>query len=298
LNLSPIINAPTVTQLEAGVLQLDLDKPRRGATYRHWPEIFVEGEDDSPSDRRGAQVVRMISEATDPAREFLSATGLPADRLLVYWPSFAGAPLLGLPSRGARSKAAWLPDGMAVDFGRLRRSIPGRGVTREPTDHSPNTHLHYIRTDAESMMEQHEEAALAVQKMMNQASTSLAIRIAGDAETDPSKDSVVLNCADPSKKPASGEPCTTGYFSFLDCLGCTNAATAPRLLPRQMAAIEVLEELRDSTGEQWERRFAAHYYTLKALVDRSTDTEKRAAALKVPHYRKTIIAALRYAVPA
>jgi len=92
-------------------------------------------------------------------------------------------------------------------------------------------------------------------------------------------------------------PCTTGYFSFLDCLDCDNAATVARLLPRQLAALNVLEELRDALGDTWERKFARRYYMLRAIVERHSSAERLAVADQVEAHRPSIIAALRQEGP-
>jgi hypothetical protein len=297
LNLSPIVTAPAPTEHEPGVLQLNLDKPRRGPNERFWPEIIFDAEN-SVGDDTGATTVQMIAEATHPAREYLSAQGEPADRLMIYWPGFRDAPQYGIPQRGTRKKAAWVPAGISVDFRRLRRSVPDQGAAKEPTDHSPDTHLHYVRTDPVSLMEQREQAALGVQKLIDHARASLAIRARADLDTDPNNDAVLVNCSDPLNQPETRTPCTSGFYSFLDCLGCRNAATVPRLLPRQMAALRVLEELRDGIGATWERRFASHYYTLVALIDRHTPAEREAAAPLAGQHIAAIVAALRHEVPA
>lgn len=300
LNLSPIVTALKPIEHEPGVLQLDLDKPRRGPSARFWPEILT-GQDNDGEDDDGAAVTILarIVEATDPARAYLSASGQPAERLLIYWPDNAAAPRLGIPSWGTRKKAAWIPAGTILEWRRLRRSIPGMGAAKEPTDHSPDTHLHYVRSDPVALLEQQEEAERGVQKMVDHARASLAaIRVDADRNTDPGNDAVLVSCSDPQHRPDTGRPCTTGFYSFLDCLECANAATVPRLLPRQLAAREVLESLRDSMGEAWERRFARHYYTLVALLNRHTAAELDLAAPHVSQYIPIIVAALRNEVPA
>lgn len=299
LNLSPIANSNVPQEHEPGVVQLNLDKPRRGPGDRFWPEIFVDepdgaGDGDKPS--KAATTVRLIAEATEPARQYSALQGKTVPHLLVFWPA-SGKISTGLPAWKARANAFWVPQGTRIDFVRLRRSVPGRGVAKEPTNHSPETYLDYVRSDPESLMEQREGAVLGIQKLMDHARARLAIRSLDDKDAHAETDALLVNCSDPSRRPDTGRACTTGFYSFLDCLECPNAGTVPRLLPRQMAAKVVLEELRDSMGCAWERKFARHYYTLIALEERHTEAERHAAANEVERHIPTIVAALRYEVP-
>ncbi|MFC8408737.1 hypothetical protein [Arthrobacter sp. NPDC057259] len=298
MNLSPIINASVPTEHEPGVLQLDIDKPRRGTASRFWAEIFVAADgSEEDEDGAGARAVRLIAEATDPARAHLYLQGLPARRLLVFWPAFSATARHAGSNFGSRHSAGWIPRGTTIDFSRLRRSVPDQGVAKEPSDHSEDTYLHYVRSDPETLFEHQEQAALGVQKLVDHARESLAVRAAKDREVDPDTDSVLVNCSDPQQRPDTGVACTTGFYSFLDCLQCRNAATVLRLLPRLMAALHVLEELRDSVGEIWERRFATHYYTMLAIVGRYTPAERELAAGDAGQHVPTILAALRHEVP-
>lgn len=295
LNLSPVVTAPVPWEHEPGVWQLDVDKPRRGPTSRFWAEIFDDSESFGQITR--AKSIRLIKEATDPARHYFAAKGEPANRLLIYWAKSAAAPRFGIPRFESQKRAAWVPQGTNILFSRLRRSAPGRGVAKEPTHHSPETYLKYVRSDPESLDEMREAAALGVQKLVDQARASLAIRIAADAETDARNDAVLVNCSDPLHNPVTTTACSTGFYSFFDCLKCDNAATVPRLLSRQMAALQVLETLRDGMGEAWERRFAAHHQTLLSLTQRHTPMERGLAASDASKHVPTIIAALRNEVP-
>lgn len=299
LNLSPIVMASVSVEHEPGVAQLDLDKPRRGPEHRFWPEILVDSDDDAgvEIDEMGARVLKLIKEATEPLREYFAGRGQPTQRLIGYWASTGTAPRVGLPDSSLRAKADWLPAGTTIDFRRLRRSAPGQGVTKEPTGHSPETHLHYVRSDALALIEHREEAARGVQKLVDHNRARLAIRVAEDSDTNPAHDAVVANCSDPWHRPDTGQPCTTGFYSFLDCLACGNAATVPRLLPRQVATLRVLESLRDSLGEVWERRFANHYETLAAIVERHSPAERELAAIDAEDGLPSILAALRHEVP-
>lgn len=285
---------------EPGVLQLDLDKPRRGQRLRFWPELFIEEEPISTEGKRdsGAESLRLIAAATEPAREYLAVHNKESDRLLIYWAPSAGAPCMGIPASERGKTASWIPEGIKISFRRLRRSLPEAGVSKEPTNHTLDTHLHYIRTDPDALAEAQEEASRGVQDLVDHARQSLAVRAATDDETDKNKDAVLVNCSDPGCSPATGLPCTTGFYSFLDCLECPNAATVPRLIPRQIAAQTVLEQLRDGMGEAWESRFAQRYYRLVAVLHRYTPAELEHAAGHSEAFIPLIVAALRYEVPA
>lgn len=299
LNLSPIVTAKPPMEHEPGVLQLDLDKPRRGQHLRFWPELFIEGCATSNRGIRdsGAEALKLVAEATEPARRYLAAVKKESNRLLIYWPPSAAAPCMGIPASKTGSRASWVPEGTTISFRRLRRSVPEEGVSKEPTNHNPDTHLYYIRTDPDALAAAQEEASRGVQDLVENARQSLAIRAAADDETDKSTDALLVNCSDPRCSPATGLPCTSGFYSFLDCLECPNAATVPRLIPRQLAAQTVLEQLRDGMGETWESRFAQRYYRLIAVLHRYTPAELEHAAQHSAAYIPLIVAALRHEVP-
>lgn len=302
LNLSPIVMSGTPVEIDADIMQLDLDKPRRGPGQRFWPEIIA---DNSDQHDRAATDVRMIAEATEPARAWLAHNRRPSKRLLIRWPFAANEPHFGVPSAthltgvGSRSSngSSWVPEGIRLDFQRLRRSVPHRGVAKEPTDHNPATYLHYVRTDPLALAEEQLEATQGIQAAMDRARLEVHHRMREGQDSGESMDALILNCQDPEHKPTTGMPCTTGYFSFLDCLDCDNAATVARLLPRQLAALNVLEELRDALGDTWERKFARRYYMLRAIVERHSSAERLAVADQVEAHRPSIIAALRQEGP-
>lgn len=302
LNLSPIVMSGTPVEIDADMVQLDLDKPRRGPGLRFWPEILT---DNTDQDDQAATDVRMIAEATEPARTWLAHNHQPSNRLLIRWSFTANKPHFGVPSatylKGAGTRsgngASWIPEGIRIDFQRLRRSVPHRGVAKEPTGHNPDTYLHYVRTDALALAEQQLEAVQGIQAAMDRARIEVQNRMREGQDSGESKDALIANCRDPELKPTTGMPCTTGYFSFLDCLDCDNAATVSRLLPRQLAALGVLEELRDALGEAWERKFARRYYMLRAIVERRSTAERLEAADQVDAHRPSIIAALRQEGP-
>lgn len=247
----------------------------------------------------------MIAEATEPARTWLAHNHQPTKRLLIRWPFAANKPHLGVPSAthltgvGSRSgsRSSWVPDGIRIDFQRLRRSVPHRGVAKEPTDHNPTTYLHYVRTDALALAEQQLEATQGIQEAMDRARLEVHHRMREGQDSGEAQDALVANCQDPEHEPTTGLPCTTGYFSFLDCLDCDNAATVSRLLPRQLAALGMLDELRDALGDAWERKFARRYYMLRAVVERHSAAERLAVADQVDTHRPLIVAALRQEGP-
>lgn len=302
LNLSPIVMSGTPVEIDDDIMQIDLDKPRRGPGQRFWPEIITDNSDQHDG---AATDVRMIAEATEPARTWLAHNRQPSKRLLIRWPFAANEPHFGVPSAthpkgvGSRSGngSSWVPDGIRLDFQRLRRSVPHRGVAKEPTDHNPATYLHYVRTDALALAEQQLEATQGIQAAMDRARLEVHHRMREGQDSGESMDALIANCRDPEHKPTTGMPCTTGYFSFLDCLDCDNAATVARLLPRQLAALNVLEELRDALGDMWERKFARRYYMLRAIVERHSSAERLAVADQVEAHRPSIIAALRQEGP-
>jgi hypothetical protein len=302
LNLSAVEHARTPVVHEPGVIQVDLDKPRRGPRYRFWPEIIVddflddETADEEP-DPHWANALQMIAEATEPARAYLTAQGQPADRLLVYWPAFSSNHRTGIPNHKTRVGTAWLPAGITIEFPRLRRSAE-TGPAKQPSNHTPVEYLAYLRTDPVALVEEQSKAAAGIQHLENAARLHLAMRAITDREADPGKDALLANCADPEHRPGTGTACTSGFYSFLDCLDCENAATAPRLLPRQMAAVHVLEELRGSIGPAWEQRFARRFSMLQAVIARySTPADREAAAATAPLHYEVIVAALRHEVP-
>ncbi|WP_323958893.1 hypothetical protein GC088_10065 [Arthrobacter sp. JZ12] len=296
LNISTIDSAPVPFEHEPGVMQLDLDKPRRGAAYRYWPELVLDGTD--PVEDSEVQALQMIAEATEPAREHLALRGIPTDRLFAYWPTGSRSPLLGVPRWEVRKKAAWVPKGTAIDFRRLRRSIPGAGVTAEPTNHSAETHLHYVRSDATALAHHQAAAMSGIQKVLDHGRARVELRMSENEEMDSANDALIVNCSDPANHPDTSSACTSGFYGFLDCLQCANAATVPRLLPRMIAALQVLEELRDGMGESWDRRFARHHATLSAVVDRYTVQERELASKEVAQHLPVLLAALRHEPPA
>jgi len=295
VNLSPIVTTSVPVAYDGGrVLQLDLDKPRRGPQRRFWPELVDVSA--GAGDERSEDVLQLIVEATEPAREHLRRTGTPSPRLLIHWSAQQPSPRFGV-STGRRKNVAWIPDGLSVSFPRLRRSVPGRGATKELTHHDPDTHLHYVRTDPDALRQQQAAAAEGVRAALDRARQEVHVRMRANREVLPSHDAVVVNCADPQRHPQTAAPCTLGFYSFLDCLDCGNAASVSRLLPRQLAALRVLETLRDAMGSAWEPRFARHYYLLRAVCERYSPSEHEHAAAHVDEHIPLILSALRVEVP-
>lgn len=296
LNLSPITHSRTPHLHDQGLVQLDLDKPRRGPTARQWPEIITDETkivDGQPSDPHASLIMRIV-EATEPARNYLRQAGQPTDRLLIRWTPRAPRPSLGL---AVSRKASWMPPGTVMNFRRLRRSVPGAGVAKEPADHSTTTYLQYVRADPVALQDQQVAASQGVQDAMDRARTEVHVSLANNAERPLKNDALILSCADPARNPSTKLPCTTGFFSFLDCLDCDNAATVARLLPAQLATLQVLGELRGVLTTTWERRFARRFYQLHAVVQRHSAQEREVAARTVDDHIPRILAALRQEVP-
>ena len=293
LNLAPMALAHRPYEHEKGVVQLDLDKPRRGPD-RFWPEI-VPDEEPSELDPGDATTLVMIEEATQPARDHLALVGAPTERLLVWWSNSSRQPLLGLAKPRT---AAWLPGGVILSFPRLRRSVPGKGVAKEPTDHDVVTYLRYTRTDPIALAQQQLEGAKGIQDARDRARSELHIKILRNRDAPAQNDAVIANCSNPEENPRTKTPCTLGFFSFLSCLECGNAATSVRLLPAQLATIYVLEQFRSSLdGKAWEQRFARSYYTLTAMVERHSATEVSDAEKLVAQHMPRVMAGLRMEAP-
>lgn len=295
LNLSPIVTTWVPVAYDGGrVLQLDMDKPRRGPRRRFWPDLVdIDGDE---TEERGEAVLQLIVEATEAARDHLRRAGTPSQRLLIHWSAHELAPRFDA-SKGRRKEVPWIPDGLLVDFPRLRRSVPGRGVRKESTHHDANTHLHYVRTDPGALQEQQAAAAQGVRDALDRARQEVHVRMRSNREVPPSHDALVVNCADPQRHPRTAAPCSLGFYSFLDCLDCDNAASVSRLLPRQLAALRVLETLRDAMGSAWEPRFAHHYYMLRAVCERYSPSEHDRAAPHVDEHVPLILSALRLEAP-
>ncbi|WP_138946755.1 hypothetical protein [Plantibacter sp. M259] len=290
MNWSAVASMKVPTLMAHTIAQSDTEKPRRGARNRFWPDIV----DDWGESKGAASALRMIAELTEPLREHLRLRGDPTDRLLLRW-EHSGSPLLG-PAQIANP--GWLPqmDG-GVRFRRIRRSVGLGGVAKEPTHHSPSTHLHYVRTDAEALIEHQLSAAAGIQDALNRARAELTMRRADIPASARPNDALIAHCVEPERSPVTGLPCTTGYFSFLDCLDCENAVTVERLLPRQMAALEVMQQLHDAIGESWDELYRKRVLMLRALVERSTQAERDHASSQVARFRPLIVAALRHEIP-
>lgn len=290
MNLSAVSSMTEPILMAHAISQSDVDKPRRGPRSRFWAEIV----DDRGEDKGAAATVRLVAEMTASIREYLRIQGTPTDRLLLHWGN-TPEPRLGAANRADVEWARTLAAG--VSFQRIRRSVLKGGVGREPTHHSPSTHLGYVRSDAKALLEHRVAAAAGVQAALDRARSELTMKRAEGSPTPPQNDALIAHCADPHHSPITGAPCTTGYFLFLDCLDCDNAISVDRLLPRQIAALEVVEQLRDVTGAQWDDRYRKRALMLRALVERSTPAERERAASEVASFKPLIIAALRHETP-
>ncbi|MCK2032212.1 hypothetical protein [Microbacterium sp. KSW4-4] len=290
MNLSAVSSMTVPTLMAHSISQSDVDKPRRGPANRFWGDIT----DDRGEDKGASSAVQMIAEMTAPLRDHLRIAGSPTERLLVWWGTAVG------PRFGAayRHNPTWAPTASGtISFNRIRRSAQSGGVGRAPTHHAPSVHLRYVRSDPASLEDQQVAAAAGVQAALDRARSQLTM-VRGDEQATPrDNDALIAHCADPDRSPITGLPCTAGYFSFLDCLDCDNALTVDRLLPRQMAALQVIEQMRDAVGDQWDERYRHRALLLRALVERSTPAERERAAPHVASFSPLIIAALRHEVP-
>jgi hypothetical protein len=289
LNLSSVLNAASPVLQGDDFWQLEMDKPRRGSK-RFWPE-FIDG----ISDPKSARAIRLVVEATEPARTLLAEQRTPTTTLLLRWSGEAIKE--GIPQIHTRRNASWVPDGANVNFSRLRRSVPGSGVIKEPTDHDPATYLKYVKSDPVALQERQILAVAGIEAAMDTARQRLHMAIRENADLAESNDALIVNCSDPAHHPETHAPCTKAFYSFLDCLDCGNAATVARLIPRQLAAVSVLDQLRDALGGAWEKRFARRYYQLNAMLERHTPTELEVASSSMSRYIPTILSALRLEVP-
>ncbi len=287
-NKSVISEAIVPRELDGGIWQFDLDKPRRGPHARFWAEIVTDLQDD----RYASEAVRLVVEASEPAREHLALRGTPTDRLLAYWPHFAPMPRLGLPTYGAMktAKLAVEAAGDVVSFPKLRRNR----TTKEASHHSADTYLHYVRSNPEALADEQAAAARRIQEMVDRARSELKISIL--EQTDSARDSAILSCQEQVKE---NEPaCSKGFFGFLDCLSCPNAATSARHLPRQLAAVTILDDLRQAGLDSWERRFSEPYFTLLALLAQFSEQELDEARSQADQHVPLLVSALQGRSPA
>jgi len=261
-NRSTIENA-TVPIRHDEVWQLNLDKPRRGSKARYWPEIV--------GSRKAQSVLARIVEATAPARRLMRSQDPEltpeTTPLLVYWPVTGGHLKAGLPGMDTTPTIAWVPESARpLHFSRLRRLHTGV----EPVHHSPDTNLHYVRTDPSATEIHQIQFADDVTQLAERVQEAFAVNIR--EEPDETKDTVIAGCEDVEHHPSTGDECTSGYYSFLDCLLCTNAFVSQRHLPRLLAARQVLTELQTSLGSRWDRRFGRQFASLCLTISKfSTD---------------------------
>ncbi len=268
-----VVETMTVPSMPGnGVVQMALDKPRRGAAARYWAEMF---------DGKNGEVIRKIIEATQPLRDHATQQGQSTDRLIGFYQHREGVKF-SIPAveKWTTGKPAWLPldeddNHVPVLFPRLRRSTGV--IEKEPTHHDDDTNLAYIRRDADALRRHQEQARDGIARAMRTATGLMRIIVAeSDADAPgPDHDTVAATCLDVHHHPDTGRPCSNGYFGFLLCLFCSNAVSVPRKLPWQVATLIVLDDLRNGMPEeQWDRRFAKPYFAMRALVrDHRSETE-------------------------
>jgi len=291
-NLSVITSMPVPTTPGSGVVQLNLDKPRRGATSRFWADVY---------DGSNARVIVQIVEATDPLRHHLAAAGTPTDRL-ICWMDKNGRAQVGNPLKGqARRPSEWFPrneDGetQTVHIRQVRRS--GASLPKEPKHHSADTHLAYLRQDPREVQAHQAKAMQAIGTARRNAKAMVRATVVPDDARAPSEkdDAVITACADLLHSPTTGGTCESGFYGFLLCLSCPNAVSAPRHLPAQIATLDILEELRSSLPDiEWQRRFATPWHQLTTLIHefRSGSEIAAARARITPKDFDTILSALQ-----
>lgn len=292
LNMTTLLAAvaPSDDRGEGGnLLQLDLDKPRRGPGARFFPEIF---EDNGPgSDGR---LLATITELTEPLRLHRSAQGGSDLPLIGYW-SFHGSaigPHWGLPQWRQRQGSSWVPDDVTIDFKKLKRTYETRKA-RESTHNSEEVHVAvYSSGDPEFVEQQRRLAQAGIQAAADRARQELKMSFVTGEAISPavangSKDTVMGACVDVLHHPDTQEVC---HDSFLMCLTCTNAVATPRHLPRLVAVLDALEELRSSCpGELWRQRFNPPFLRLRALLERRTPTELADARRQVKPADRVVV---------
>lgn len=273
-NLSSILTAdvPTAMPDSAGTLmQLDIDKTRRGPNLRYFPEIL----EDTGRDSDG-EILRLVIEVTEPVRHHLRLAGTPTNRLLAYVDG-SGRPHKGIDeSTLTRKKASWRPEGTTIDFRCIRRTFEVR-FKKEPVHNTEQTHQTvYQLADPKVRTAAQQDAQQAIEETYVRAMRELGISYVSDDAASVATDTTLAACTDPLHRPGTGQPCADG---FLTCLMCSNAVASPRRLPRLLATHDVLNELRSAyPGDLWESRFGDHFQRLTGLINANTSESERAHA--------------------
>lgn len=210
-----------------------------------------------------------IIEMTQPARDYLSAQGLPgADRLIVYWSAVGRSrPHVGIRHELVRvtERLSWWPDqDVPLSFNRIRKTVRVL-IDRSPQGHSRATwSTHYVRAsegERERLMSEAVETGLWM--VISNAEEHLRMRFERTDAPDDS-DTTIGGCVDFEHHPLTGEPCGD---DFLLCLQCTHAFATPRHLPRLIELRHQLAAIASTDGPDWTDFRAMAYGCLLALLD-------------------------------
>lgn|GEM_PF-5842420 len=238
------------------------------------------------------KALRVIADVCAPARVYLGARNLPADRLIYYRPVSSGPrrntnadhtlPQPGLPSADGMTKtdASWWPwsraEGPGLSFIALRNTYETATWRINPNSfgggHDSNQQLEYRRGDPAQVEMAHEHAVEAMQAASDQAD-QYTIWQPG-VETPRNKDMVGVSCDDWTHNPRTNAPCGE---HFLTCFDCPNGCITPRHLPVDVLILDGLENLRATIPpKRWANRYARHYgHVLSALNMAGVDQRRR-----------------------
>lgn len=212
-----------------------------------------------------------IIEMTQPARDYLSANGLPgADRLIVYWPpmkDLVSAPSVGLvPAHLKLGRLKWWSnEEHPISFIRIRKTVRV-SIDRTPQGHSRATwSTNYIESsETERERLRMEAVEVGLWAVIDNAEQHLKMRFEGATAANPDADTAIGGCIDWEHHPITGEPCGD---DFLLCLQCSNAFATPRHVPRLIELRHQLEAIASTDGPDWTDFRAMAYACLISLID-------------------------------
>ncbi len=270
--------ATTADEMDA--YRTPTDKPRRGRSARHQTSILVDDGINSVG-----RAIRWITDATEPARQYLGSQGVPTDRLLVSWAADGEQPILGIPQHNSARYAAakWWPKGVEgiANFAMLHRTHVTR-IKRQPEHHSRGTFLkEYLLLDATAQTAALATAREGLEAALAPARKRLAIRVVrSDADVNAQSDTAVASCGDYDHNPRTGAKCSD---SFLMCLRCANALAGPRHFSRIVCLHDAMENLRSAIDSKtWTENFAPYYLDVVAFLrDELTPAQIAAARVQV-----------------
>lgn len=278
-NLEPLLRMTSGStksaEDEEGIYAVDADKPRQGGR-RHSRLVMV----DHGLTSNGA-AWRQVIEATQPARDWLAVNGHAVEDLLLY--SSRGKESDGGDGRGSRTvllpvrqglprsdqtRPDWVPDGLNIDFPRLRRTHQSL-IRREPNQNTLRTHVEkYLMANPEVRAEMDAEIAAAQMERLERAEETVLLRLSDPSEVpsaiaDGSQDTATAACRNIERHPETGRPCAESFFA---CLRCSNAVATERHLPRLALLHRALEDRRTTASEQVWQRWREDYVTLTAFL--------------------------------